>query len=61
MALASKFSGESPWDAVINSFSLNIVEEDEFEAYVKKQYSDPKAVPLEILEMLYAEWEASDA
>lgn len=55
IGMAVQFSGEDDWEAVINHFGFNIVEEDEFEEFVKsKGYS--KDSQLELLEMLVKEW-----
>ena len=55
IGMTVQFSGEDDWDAVINHFGFNIIEEDEFEQFiVSKDYS--KESQLEILEMLVKEW-----
>jgi len=54
--LTVQFQGESDWDAVINHWSLTIVEEDEFLDYIKGR-GHGKHTQLELLETLYMEWE----
>ena len=57
MPLASRLSGESPWDAVVNHFGLDIVDEAAFHVYcVHLYYDSPRYLPLETLEALYARW-----
>ena len=51
-----RFSGESPWDAVVNHNSLNIEEEGAFRQYVEDTYAEGVNLPLEVLERLYTEW-----
>ena len=58
--VATQFDGESDWDAVINSASLDIVEEDEFEAYLVSN-GESKESRLEILEHLLRQWEKTGA
>jgi hypothetical protein len=54
---AIRFSGESPWDAIVNHFSLDIAEESGFEVYcIRLYYDDPRNLPLEALESLYRDW-----
>ena len=58
--VATQFDGENDWDAVINSASLDIVEEDEFEAYLVSN-GESKESRLEILEHLLLQWEKTGA
>ncbi len=53
--LTVKFERETDWDAIVNHWSLNIVEEDEFLDYITKK-GFGKTSPLEHLETLYHEW-----
>ena len=60
IGMTVQFLGENDWEAVVNHFGFNIVEEDEFEQFVKSRgYS--KDSQLEILEMLVKEWFKKEA
>lgn len=50
-----KFCGENNWDAVVNCNSLDIEEEDDFEAFVVESGKD-KSCSLEELDALMVAW-----
>ena len=55
---ATRLSGESPWDAIINHFGLEIVEQHGFEIFcIRSGYDNPQSLPLETLEELYDPWD----
>lgn len=51
------FSGEIPWDAVVNNNSLDIVEEQAFESFVGPEHAS--VLSLHELEDLFVKWSAS--
>ena len=50
-----QFPGETDWDSIVNHYSLDIVEEEDYYQYVKEQGHD-KDTELGILLSLYAAW-----
>lgn len=55
MAKTVMFSGESPWGAIINHNSLNIIERQSFLRFVLANGAS-KQSDLDILEKLYDKW-----
>ena len=54
---ATRLSGETPWDAIVHHFGLDIVEEPSFEIFcIRSGYDYPRKLPLETLEELYSQW-----
>ena len=51
-----QFSGESNWDAIINHFSLDIVEEDAFRSFLEDHEVDPKKSDLDLLMIYFENW-----
>ena len=50
-----RFSGESSWDAIVNHYSLDIIEEDTFSIYLTER-GYGRDIPLETLEEVYEDW-----
>ena len=58
VVMTTQFSGESPWDAVVQDNSLDIVEEELFYEFCTTRTSDdPHKLDLVDLEILYDQWE----
>ena len=53
-----RFSGESPWDAIVNHHGLDIVEEKEFLDFCTWRNVGKDASP-EVLHRVYTIWESS--
>lgn len=51
-----QFSGETPWNALVNHHSLDLEEERELHEFCAKQKVDPETAPLAELQLAYVEW-----
>jgi hypothetical protein len=58
MAETTQFPGETLWSAIVNDHSLNIEEEESFLTFCSERNVDPLNTTLEMIESLYAEWQA---
>ncbi len=55
-----RFSGETPWETIVNHCGLDIEDESQFHRFVHEQgYNEPRNLPLETLEELYREYQES--
>jgi len=54
--ISVRFSGETPWDAIVNHNSLDEEEEEKLLQFCERVHRAPKQLPLEALERLYSAW-----
>lgn len=60
MSLVKRLPGETPWDAVLAHYGMDIDEEISFRRYVVGRGASEGA-SLEVLELLYEQWKERQA